>query len=259
MLPFFSTAKPTTAKRCLTMSSATTWPRNCCAMLQATRIWTSWSYSSLSPSRGPLKSSAVPWTPLSWCPTCSTAWRWSIVNSSSSASRAMSIRGRNQRFSSLARTIFSECVTVCFDLFNELLAYSSNVCHDCAKHRGEWSYLGWRKTAGMSVCILWSWCEFAVCLSLFIVEFCNLFPISDLLRRLSRTQNTVFCGQILLFLAKFFPFSERSGLNVISEFNLDNKTVYSKESDVEKNGNGSEAMEVDGEIKAIKIEEDEKK
>ena len=43
-----------------------------------------------------------------------------------------------------------------------------------------------------------------------------------------RTQNTVFCGRILLFLAKFFPFSERSGLNVISEFNLDNVTSFSK-------------------------------
>lgn len=49
---------------------------------------------------------------------------------------------------------------------------------------------------------------------------------SDLLRRLSRSQNTVFCGRILLFLAKFFPFSERSGLNVVSEFNLDNLTTF---------------------------------
>ncbi|XP_055385143.1 THO complex subunit 1 [Condylostylus longicornis] len=54
-----------------------------------------------------------------------------------------------------------------------------------------------------------------------ILRMCN-----DLLRRLSRTQNTVFCGRILLFLAKFFPFSERSGLNVISEFNLDNITEF---------------------------------
>ena len=34
---------------------------------------------------------------------------------------------------------------------------------------------------------------------------------SDLLRRLSRAQQTVFCGRILLFLAKFFPVTERSG------------------------------------------------
>lgn len=50
-----------------------------------------------------------------------------------------------------------------------------------------------------------------------LLRLCN-----DPLRRLSRSQNTVFCGRILLFLAKFFPFSERSGLNVVSEFNLDN-------------------------------------
>lgn len=54
-----------------------------------------------------------------------------------------------------------------------------------------------------------------------LLRMCN-----DLLRRLSRSQNTVFCGRILLFLAKFFPFSERSGLNIVSEFNLENLTEY---------------------------------
>ncbi|XP_065354292.1 THO complex subunit 1 [Calliphora vicina] len=54
-----------------------------------------------------------------------------------------------------------------------------------------------------------------------ILRMCN-----DLLRRLSRAQNTVFCGRILLFLSKFFPFSERSGLNIVSEFNLENVTDY---------------------------------
>ncbi len=58
------------------------------------------------------------------------------------------------------------------------------------------------------------------------LTFSNCRPFIDLLRRLSRSQNTVFCGKILLFLAKFFPFSERSGLNVVSEFNLDNLTTY---------------------------------
>ncbi|XP_066246596.1 THO complex subunit 1 [Euwallacea similis] len=54
-----------------------------------------------------------------------------------------------------------------------------------------------------------------------LLRLCN-----DLLRRLSRTIATVFCGKILLFLAKFFPFSERSGLNIVSEFNLENVTEY---------------------------------
>lgn len=54
-----------------------------------------------------------------------------------------------------------------------------------------------------------------------LLRMCN-----DLLRRLSRSSATVFCGRILLFLAKFFPFSERSGLNIVSEFNLENVTEY---------------------------------
>ncbi|XP_031828862.1 THO complex 1-like protein Hpr1 isoform X2 [Nomia melanderi] len=57
-----------------------------------------------------------------------------------------------------------------------------------------------------------------------LLRMCN-----DLLRRLSRSQQTVFCGRILLFLAKFFPFSERSGLNIVSEFNLDNHTEFGSE------------------------------
>ncbi|KAH9363704.1 hypothetical protein HPB48_002017 [Haemaphysalis longicornis] len=50
-----------------------------------------------------------------------------------------------------------------------------------------------------------------------------------LLRRLSRSQNTVFCGKILVFLAKLFPLSERSGLNIVSEFNAENITLFSSE------------------------------
>jgi len=50
-----------------------------------------------------------------------------------------------------------------------------------------------------------------------LLRTCN-----DLLRRMSRSQNTVFCGRILVFLARFFPLFERSGLNLIGEFNRDN-------------------------------------
>nr|CAG4649179.1 EOG090X0324 [Scapholeberis mucronata] len=77
-----------------------------------------------------------------------------------------------------------------------------------------------------------------------LLRLCN-----DLLRRLSRSQNTVFCGRILLFLAKFFPFSERSGLNVVSEFNLDNFTSFGlKEDSLETSdcsANGKDLMEFD--------------
>lgn len=57
-----------------------------------------------------------------------------------------------------------------------------------------------------------------------LLRMCN-----DLLKRFSRAQNTVFCGRIQLFLATFFPFSERSGLNIVSEFNLENVTEFDAE------------------------------
>lgn len=57
-----------------------------------------------------------------------------------------------------------------------------------------------------------------------LLRLCN-----DLLKRFSRAQNTVFCGRIQLFLATFFPFSERSGLNIVSEFNLENITEFDTE------------------------------
>jgi len=56
-----------------------------------------------------------------------------------------------------------------------------------------------------------------------LLRMCN-----DILRRLSRSQNTVFCGQIQLFLVNLFPLSEKSALNLMSHFNLDNVTQYSK-------------------------------
>ena len=38
---------------------------------------------------------------------------------------------------------------------------------------------------------------------------------NDLLRRLSQSKNTVFCGRIQLFLARLFPLSEKSALNLV--------------------------------------------
>uniref|UniRef100_A0A8C7SKY2 THO complex 1 n=1 Tax=Oncorhynchus mykiss TaxID=8022 RepID=A0A8C7SKY2_ONCMY len=57
----------------------------------------------------------------------------------------------------------------------------------------------------------------------YLLRMCN-----DLLRRLSKSQNTVFCGRIQLFLARLFPLSEKSGLNLQSQFNLDNIIVFNK-------------------------------
>ncbi|XP_001655616.2 THO complex subunit 1 [Aedes aegypti] len=80
-----------------------------------------------------------------------------------------------------------------------------------------------------------------------LLRMCN-----DLLRRLSRSQNTVFCGRILLFLAKFFPFSERSGLNIISEFNLENVTEYGVEGS--EMGDQLDGFEENGSANQLKID-----
>ncbi|KAJ3246019.1 hypothetical protein HDU78_008025 [Chytriomyces hyalinus] len=55
---------------------------------------------------------------------------------------------------------------------------------------------------------------------LVLLRFCN-----DLLRRLSKTKHTVFCGRILLFLTAAYPLTERSGVNLRGDFNTDNTTV----------------------------------
>ena len=75
---------------------------------------------------------------------------------------------------------------------------------------------------------------------------------NDLLRRLSSSQNTIFCGRIQLFLARLFPLSEKSALNLMSHFNLDNVTTYNKEAgqgvvmeDTPGGEDEGEVMEVD--------------
>ena len=56
-----------------------------------------------------------------------------------------------------------------------------------------------------------------------------LRTLNDLLRRLSKSTHTVFCGRILLFLASIFPLGERSGVNLRGEFNKENITGFELE------------------------------
>jgi len=76
----------------------------------------------------------------------------------------------------------------------------------------------------------------------YLLRMCN-----DLIRRLSKSQNTVFCGRIQLFLSRLFPLSEKSALNLASQFNLDNLTVFAKQEDLDQtNALTQDQMEVDG-------------
>ncbi|KAL3516360.1 hypothetical protein ACH5RR_023262 [Cinchona calisaya] len=49
---------------------------------------------------------------------------------------------------------------------------------------------------------------------------------NQLLRRLSKANDVVFCGRIIMFLAHFFPLSERSAVNIKGVFNTSNETKY---------------------------------
>ena len=49
---------------------------------------------------------------------------------------------------------------------------------------------------------------------------------NELLRRLSKSENAMACGKILLFVSRLFPLCTRSGVNLMGAFNLENKTAY---------------------------------
>ena len=52
---------------------------------------------------------------------------------------------------------------------------------------------------------------------------------NGLLKRLSTTQNAVFCGRISLFLAYAFPLTDKSAVNLRRDCNVDNATVFDDE------------------------------
>ena len=88
----------------------------------------------------------------------------------------------------------------------------------------------------------WAEPEFYSSGKILLLRMCN-----DLLRRLSSAQNTVFCGRIQLFLARLFPLSEKSALNLMSHFNLENVTTYNKKAgkEVDSEPKDEEAMDVE--------------
>lgn len=57
--------------------------------------------------------------------------------------------------------------------------------------------------------------------NLIILRACN-----ELLRRLSRAEDTVFCGRVFIFLFQSFPLGDRSSVNLRGEFHVENVTVF---------------------------------
>ncbi|KOS18522.1 THO complex subunit 1 [Escovopsis weberi] len=72
--------------------------------------------------------------------------------------------------------------------------------------------------------------------NLVILRSCN-----ELLRRLSRAEDTAFCGRVFIFMFQSFPLGDRSSVNLRGEYHVENVTSYelpSEEDDASK-------MEVD--------------
>ncbi|CAB4040338.1 THO complex subunit 1-like, partial [Paramuricea clavata] len=76
-----------------------------------------------------------------------------------------------------------------------------------------------------------------------LLRMCN-----DLLRRLSTSQNTVFCGRIQLILTRLFPLSEKSGLNLMSQFNVENVTKFDYKGSSSKEKSNSKKEVTDSEV-----------
>ena len=81
--------------------------------------------------------------------------------------------------------------------------------------------------------------------NLVFLRSCN-----ELLRRLSRAEDAIFCGRVFFFLFQTFPLGDKSSVNLRGEFHVENTTKFEvSESQPEQNG---EKMEVDSE--SVKVE-----
>lgn len=56
--------------------------------------------------------------------------------------------------------------------------------------------------------------------NLIILRSCN-----ELLRRLSRAEDTVFCGRVFIFLFQSFPLGDKSSVNLRGEYHVENVTI----------------------------------
>ncbi|KAL4915194.1 THO complex, subunit THOC1 [Aspergillus aurantiobrunneus] len=74
--------------------------------------------------------------------------------------------------------------------------------------------------------------------NLIILRSCN-----ELLRRLSRAEDTVFCGRVFIFLFQSFPLGDKSAVNLRGEYHTENVTTFDT---IEKEEpNKADGMDVD--------------
>ena len=82
-----------------------------------------------------------------------------------------------------------------------------------------------------------------------ILRACN-----ELLRRLSRAEDTVFCGRVFIFLFQSFPLGDKSSVNLRGEYHVENVTAYEDIPSRPKSEAG-DAMEVELDVGDRAIQE----
>ncbi|KAI1645373.1 THO complex subunit 1 transcription elongation factor-domain-containing protein [Daldinia loculata] len=87
---------------------------------------------------------------------------------------------------------------------------------------------------------------------LVILRSCN-----DLLRRLSRAEDTAFCGRVFIFMFQCFPLGDRSSVNLRGEYHVENVTSF-EETPVQPD-DSADKMAVDMETDTTKDGKDENK
>lgn len=73
---------------------------------------------------------------------------------------------------------------------------------------------------------------------LVILRLCN-----ELLRRLSRAEDPVFCGRVYIFMFQSFPLGDKSSVNLRGNFHVENVTTF--EDFLKESGEDEDAMQVD--------------
>jgi THO complex subunit 1 len=73
--------------------------------------------------------------------------------------------------------------------------------------------------------------------NLVILRSCN-----ELLRRLSRAEDTTFCGRVFIFMFQSFPLGDKSSVNLRGEYHVENETTYDEDFGKDEN---AEKMDVD--------------
>lgn len=81
---------------------------------------------------------------------------------------------------------------------------------------------------------------------LVILRSCN-----ELLRRLSRAEDAVFCGRVYIFLFQSFPLGDKSSVNLRGEFHVENVTTFEVSAQTSEKAEDRMDVDVGGEAEAV--------